>query len=77
MVVWREGSSYKLYRNGVNIKTSTSTTTLTDNILYIGRYVDATNYYSGLMGDIRIYNRALSADEIALIYNKEKSLYGL
>lgn len=29
-------------------------------------------YFSGLIDDVRIYNRALSASEIAVIYNAEK-----
>ena len=36
-----------------------------------------TGYYDGLMGPIKIYNRALSASEVLQNYNATKSRFGL
>jgi len=38
-------------------------------------YVWADYYFRGYLDDFRIYNRALSADEISEIYNKTKNKY--
>jgi hypothetical protein len=38
---------------------------------YFGRWGNGGGYrMTGLIDDIRIYNRALSADEISLLYNE-------
>ena len=34
-------------------------------------------YWDGMLNDIRIFNKALSADEISAIYNQTKGAYGL
>lgn len=36
--------------------------------LYVGSYIGSSNYYYGLIDDIRIYNRALSHTEIESLY---------
>jgi hypothetical protein len=35
----------------------------------IGRRADNQSYFNGTIDDVRIYNRALSADEIKRLYN--------
>ena len=35
---------------------------------YIGNWSSITRYFKGLLDDMRLYNRALSADEVALMY---------
>ena len=44
----------------------------------IGRLSNGGQYFNGLISDVRIYNRALSADEISTLYNsyKPKALAG-
>lgn len=37
--------------------------------VYIGEYIWQNNYLKGSMSDVRIYNRALSEDEIKTLYN--------
>ena len=44
--------------------------------LRIGNRSDNTNYFKGLIGEVHIYNRALSAREIRELYNRTKHLYG-
>ena len=39
-----------------------------------GGYTD--RFFNGLIGEVRVYNRALSASEIRELYNKTKHLYG-
>lgn len=68
--------SITLYINGIAyITTDTSDATLGDgsNGVNIGRRTDGYGYTDGLIDDVRIYNFALNADEIKLIYNQGKS----
>jgi len=46
------------------------------NPIYIGRRATATQYYDGMIGSVKIYNRILSSDEMDFNYNKSKSRYG-
>ncbi|HEU4472670.1 MAG TPA: PKD domain-containing protein [Flavisolibacter sp.] len=64
-----------VYMNGVLVKSFASGYALANGIdMLVGARrnnsnTDATGFYAGLMDDYRIYNRALSVDEINLIYN--------
>ncbi len=66
-------SGVSIYEDGVLLPMTTKYNTLTTSILhnapvYIGKR-NGTDYpYAGLIDDVRIYNRALSADEIAHQY---------
>jgi len=70
----------KTYRNGVQFGATLNLTTplfpITNNIKYIGAYNSA-NYRltDGSLDEVRIYNRGLSAQEIAQIYNQTKGKY--
>ena len=63
----------KVYYDGVSQTLTTQTNALTGSILNnttpeIGRR--GTNWpFNGLIDDVRIYNRALSPDEIRRLYN--------
>ena len=69
--------TFKLYKNGVLIGTDTSRTDgLSENCAFrqIGSQEDPSNIdyirtFSGLMDDFRIYNRALTQDEVTGLYN--------
>ncbi|GAI31619.1 unnamed protein product, partial [marine sediment metagenome] len=66
-----DGSSLKLYVNGV-LKSSVSSTGMTgvtgkDNKAQIGRDISSTLSYTGLIDDVRIYERAVSEDEFQYI----------
>lgn len=85
IVLNRDGFTINIYINGVLITNGT----LTDwtnirqepsagfNGLYIGCYNGAANlgWYSGLMGTIHIYRKALSATEVLQNYNATKGRY--
>ena len=61
------------YVNGQSISADTvannlSASTLTANSVYIGKPYHTSNYFNGSISDIRIYNRALSAEEVKMMY---------
>lgn len=72
--IYDKASGFKLYVNGVqetltgdtgfrgNIKTGT-------NLLLIGNFEGLTRYFSGMIDEVAIYNRALTASEISDHYN--------
>ena len=75
IVMVRNGSSVTLYRNNINITSSAAThinpLTSTRDAL-IGIYGYTSSPFNGSIDEVRIYNRALSADEIAMQYNSSK-----
>jgi hypothetical protein len=75
-----ESGSLKLYHKG-NLVGTTPASASIDNtgILYIGKRADGlnTNYTSGSIANVLIYDRALSADEIKQNYNATKTRFGI
>jgi hypothetical protein len=79
------GTSYTLYRDGVSISTGTFTAPsggLSTNGLYFGaRHTNAGTSYTdacpGTYYSMRVYNRALSADEINTNFTVLRGNYGL
>ncbi|MCX6702320.1 MAG: prepilin-type N-terminal cleavage/methylation domain-containing protein [Candidatus Wolfebacteria bacterium] len=68
------GSTVKYYLNGVNVNNESFSGTL-PNInanLQIGSRLASSQYFNGLIDDVRVYNRALSAAEVSAIYNATK-----
>ncbi len=61
-----DGSALRLYVNGVLVRTLALAGSLavTPGALRIGGHAGAGQYFSGLMDEIRVYNRALSLTEI-------------
>lgn len=76
------GGGCKVYRNGVDVTTTSdntgdgfpNTASLTASI----GASETTSYYDGHIQNVRIYNRALSATEVATLYNRpwEGTNYG-
>ena len=70
IVITRDGTSLKTY-----LDTSESTHTIaaidvtTSQDIRIGRDTNSDRYYQDLIDDVRIYNRALSSEEISQNYN--------
>ncbi len=76
MVNYNDSGTYRLrtYSDGVwtNLETYSGSTT-TDGDIFIGSYsLHRWANYSGLMDDLRIYNRALNESEILDLYNAEQ-----
>jgi hypothetical protein len=72
------GTSHALYLNGVSIGTATATgpwASSNENIT-IG-FAGFHTYITGRISMIKLYNRALSAQEILQNYNAQKSRFGL
>ena len=72
----------KLYVNGIQIGTTTSTVgstlNVTNNNFVLGGYDGSTSVdYDGIIANSHIYNRALSASEIKQNYNAMKARFGL
>jgi len=70
-IVVTEQKVRDLYVDGIRVAFDNQPIVLpsSDGGLYIGvnKILDATSFFSGMIDDIRIYNRALSADEIAAL----------
>ncbi|MBM2818296.1 MAG: Beta helix protein, partial [Parcubacteria group bacterium] len=67
-----DGSSLKLYQDGVLKMTTTTSITprsSPSSNLFIGARSDGASNFLGLLDDIRIYSRALSATDITELYN--------
>ena len=70
-----DGTTYRAYTNGVadsNVVNGTLTAGAAFNA-YIGSYSGANLLYDGVIEDARIYNRALSADEISALTRMDTS----
>jgi hypothetical protein len=68
-----DGTNATLYVNGVAVSSAVKSSWNTvQNNAQIGRQTNGSEYWSGDIGDIEVYNRALSANEILNNYN-----YGL
>lgn len=62
----------KIYITGVEqtVSGSFSIPNITDSQVYIGKYTDSEHRFQGLIDDVRIHNRALSAAEVAELYQR-------
>ena len=72
----RDGNTFRNYINGVPHNTESNTSAYPDmtGIVYVGRAIGGGNDYrlTGLLDEVRIYNRALSAAEVHAIYEATK-----
>ncbi|MEK6979252.1 MAG: LamG-like jellyroll fold domain-containing protein [Candidatus Micrarchaeota archaeon] len=68
-----------LYVDGVfrDSVADTATGVIGDNIpLYIGSDLDKASNWNGSLDDIKVYNRSLSAEEVAILYTSENAAMG-
>ncbi len=71
IVATKAGSVLTIYVDGMANATATDTTTTTTTnatAVELGRRASATNYFTGSLDEFRLYNRALSADEVSRLY---------
>ncbi|SLM27926.1 exported hypothetical protein [Desulfamplus magnetovallimortis] len=67
-----DGTSFKIYKDGVLQNSLTKVYTKTDSIIHIGRRTGETsNYFNGKIDDFRIWNIARSEEEIKANMYKE------
>jgi hypothetical protein len=76
VIVTSSGSTHKLYLNGVDVQTQTGAGPFysSSSPLKIG-YGEIHTYHNGRIGLYRIYNRALTAQEVLQNYNATKKRY--
>ena len=67
--ITRNGNVYTIYTNGIAIGSQTDTNTIPNPNAPLTIGAAEGMYFNGLLDEISIYNRALSSDEIAAIYN--------
>jgi prepilin-type N-terminal cleavage/methylation domain-containing protein len=71
-IAWtKNGSTNAIYLDGTNVTGSLTNITMLSTVAQV--YLGSTSF-PGLIADARIYNRALSAAEIAAIYNAEETI---
>lgn len=72
--VTKIGNTFYIYTNGlyVNERTFLGNITSDSDRISIGRYLGYTRYWSGSISLIKVYNRALSAEEILQNYESTK-----
>ena len=67
-----DGTTLRIYVDGVlagsTVAVGTIDATTLDSLIGVHNSL-ATNFFNGLLDDVRIYNRALSNDEIKQLYN--------
>ena len=76
--VFDQGDS-TLYVNGSPVNTGTAASPIVDKTppgtFNIGRYFNTTNYqFTGAIDDVQVYNGALSADDVAFLFNNPGSM---
>lgn len=76
VILTSNGSTHKLYLNGADVQTQTGAGPFfsTSSTLKVG-YGEIHTYHNGRIGLYRIYNRALTAQEILQNYNATKKRY--
>jgi hypothetical protein len=76
-----DGSTMRAYLNGVEIYSAAQSGTITDGTYVIGTYggglQDGVHNFHGILPEGKIYNRALSAEEIKQNFNATRSRYGI
>jgi hypothetical protein len=79
LVSIRNGSTHTLYGNGITntVSQACSPVLTSTSKIGIGSWWAGIEYFKGKIGDVRLYSRALTADEVLNMYTATKSRYGL
>jgi hypothetical protein len=74
-----DGSTARLYEDGQQVASGAYTDPVAENAtpLYIGRYNGGGYTLNGAADDVRLYNRALSADEVTALYSRSQASLNL
>lgn len=77
VILTSNGSTHKLYLNGADVQTQTGAGPFysSSSTLKVG-YGEIHTYHNGRIGLYRIYNRALTAQDVLQNYNATKKRYG-
>jgi len=72
-----DGSTAEVYVNGTSIGTDTLASPLKDTTqIYIGTYDTTIQFYDGLIGVLRVYDKALPESRVVRHYERTKAIYG-
>jgi hypothetical protein len=82
MVGTSEGTSnHILYLNGVQVQTSStsvSVPTIANSVRYhVGCHNASVNFHNGYIANVKLYNRALSAEEVLQNFNAHRGRFGI
>ncbi len=79
IIITHTGTTTEIFVNGVSLGSNVdqAINTVDGNTNVIGAYFTMGNYYNGSIDEVRIYNRALSADEIKRLYERTRILFGV
>jgi len=78
MVATMSGTTKTTYYDGIQVSTGTGNIPAVDSYnLVVGNSGNTSAPFSGSMGNVMVYNRALSASEVQQNYNALKSRFGL
>jgi len=79
LVSIRNGSTHILYGNGITntVSQACSPVLTSTSKIGIGSWWAGIEYFKGKIGDVRLYSRALTSDEVLKMYTATKSRYGL
>jgi len=72
VVFTNNGTTSVMYVNGNLVAANSGVITQNTNDIFLGRYFDSTRtpyWFNGILDDIRIYNRAITSDEVTALYN--------
>ena len=72
----KSGSSYRAYRAGALIGTTTTAVALNSTPLLIGAYTTSILFWSGTISFVHLFNKSLTAGENLSLYNLYKSTLG-
>lgn len=74
-----DGSTERIYRDGIfqNQQAHASALTYSNDTFYINAYDGAINMPTAVIDDVRIYNYALSAQDVANLYNSSARNYSI
>jgi len=70
-----DGTTVNLYSDGRLVNTDTVSNVNTPGPVHMGKRQDNDNYFDGLVDDVRIYDRALSQEEMAWIAGKRTPMH--
>jgi len=70
-----DGSGIRIWVNGIERASTNNSGNLssTSNTICLGSSANGTYPFNGIIDEVRIYNRALSSDEISALYNASKA----
>jgi hypothetical protein len=73
------GTTFTFYSNGTSLGSATNSSLIPNAAtpLRIGTGEPGGNYFNGLISNVKIYNRALSATEISSNFSALRSRYGV